>query len=383
MQSISEWLQLLGLEQYAQVFADNDIDTEVLSDLTDGELKDLGVSLGHRKKLLKAISQLGEAAATPRSETAQPVNTESGERRQLTVLFCDMVGFTELASRLDPEDLQKIVRSYEDTCALAITRYEGYVYQRLGDGIVAFFGYPLAHEGEAERAIRAGLDMIDALSRLDVPEVEQLSVRIGIATGMVVVASAEKGAVGETMNLASRLQGIAPVNTVVVSERVKQLAAGVFDYEDLGEQALKGISAPTHAYRILGIRDTASRFDAATVAGVTPLVGRELELGLLMDRWAHAQDGEGQVVLLSGEPGIGKSRILNALRERLATDGAKAMRFQCSPYYVNSAFWPSIDNFERTLKFARDESAESKLDKLESLIVGHYQRPKTATGKSP
>ncbi|MGH9651245.1 MAG: AAA family ATPase, partial [Terriglobales bacterium] len=291
-------------------------------------------------------------------------------------MFCDMVGFTELANRVDPEVLQRIIRSYEDACAVCITRYEGYVFQRLGDGIVAFFGYPLAHEGESERAIHAGLSIIAGLSKLEVPEAGTLHVRIGIATGLVVVSSAEKGAVGETMNLASRLQGIAPVGSIVVSERVHRLAGGSFDYQDLGEQTLKGIAQPTRAYRILGVSEASSRFEAAhDKSGLTPLVGREQELGLLLERWALAQDGEGQVVLLSGEPGIGKSRILSALRERLERQGAQALRFQCSPYYVNSALWPSIDNFERALKFGRDEAPESKLDKLETLVVGHYGRP--------
>ena len=299
-----------------------------------------------------------------------------GERRQLTVLFCDMVSFTQLASRIDPEVLQRIIRAYEDACAVCITRYEGYVFQRLGDGIVAFFGYPLAHEGEAERAIHAGLAIIEALSKLDVPDAGHLAVRIGIATGLVVVSSAEKGAVGETMNLAARLQAIAQPGSIVVSERVHRLAGGSFEYVDLGAQTLKGIAQPTPAYRVIGVSEAASRFEAAhSEAGLTPLVGRELEIGLLLERWQLAQDGEGQVVLLSGEPGIGKSRILSALRERLERQGGQALRFQCSPYYVNSAFWPSIDNFERALKFGRNEPPESKLNKLEALIVTYYGRP--------
>ena len=381
MTSVRDWLESLGLGQYADVFEDNEIDMSLLSQVDDQVLKDIGVTIaGHRLRLKSAIASIADATendSVDPSKNVAPVTSPAieGERRQLTVLFCDMVGFTKLASRLDPEILQNIIRVYEDTCAASITRYEGYVFQRLGDGIVAFFGYPLAHEGEAERAIHAGLDIIDAFAKLDVPDAGQLHVRIGIATGLVVVASAEKGAVGETMNLASRLQNIAQVNTIVVSERVQRLAAGSFDYEDLGEQALKGIGRPTHAYSIVGVSEAASRFEAAHSEGLTPLVGREQELGLLKERWQLAQDGEGQVVLLSGEPGIGKSRILSALRERLEGHGGLALRYQCSPYYINSAFWPITDNLERALNIARDETPESKLDKLEALIVGDYERP--------
>ncbi len=384
MDALLTWLGQLGLERYGAVLADNDVDLNALRLLTDADLVSLGVSLGHRRVLLKAIADSnGSASPSPpaagqgplEKSSDPPATTAEGERRHLTVLFCDMVGFTELANRVDPEVLQRIIRSYEDACAVCITRYEGYVFQRLGDGIVAFFGYPLAHEGEAERAIHAGLEIIEALSQLDVPDAGHLAVRVGIATGLVVVSSAEKGAVGETMNLASRLQGIAQPGSIVVSERVHRLAGGTFDYEHLGEQALKGIARPTHAYRIVRVSEAASRFEAATQEGLTPLVGREQEIGLLLERWALAQDGEGQAVLLCAEPGIGKSRILSALRERLEGQGAQTVRFQCSPYHVNSAFWPHIDNFERALRFARDESPESKLDRLEALVVAHYGRP--------
>ncbi len=372
---LSAWLETNNLGKYAEVFAENEIDFDVLPQLTEDDLEKLGLSLGARRRFTVAIQSLGASQVSQSLESASV--PAQAERRQLTVMFCDMVGFTKLASQVDPEILQKIIRVYEDACAAAITRYDGYVFQRLGDGIVAFFGYPLAHEGEAERAIRAGLDIIEAFSDLDVPDAGRLQVRIGIATGLVVVSSAEKGAVGETMNLASRLQGIAQVNSVVVSERVQRLAGGAFDYKDLGEQTLKGIAQPTRAYAIVSVSEVASRFEAATGEQLTPLVGREEEIGILLRRWQLSQDREGQVVLLSGEPGIGKSRVLNALREKLEGEGAQAMRFQCSPYYVNSAFWPSIDNFERALKFGRNEAPESKLDKLESLIVGHYQCPLT------
>jgi class 3 adenylate cyclase len=390
MSDIRQWLTDLGLERYGDIFEREELTPANLPELSDDELKALGLPLGPRKTILKAINALGtsDTLAPPRSPDSDAStrlaeknlgskNALEGERRQLTVLFCDIVGSTELTNRVDPEILEKILREYEDACAACITRYDGYVFRRIGDGIVAFFGYPLAHEGEAERAIRAGLEIVAALSTLDVPDVGHLAVRIGIASGLVVVSSAEKGAEGEPLNLASRLQAIAQPGSIVVSEWVIRLARGSFDYEDMGEQALKGYAQPTRAYRIKGVSKATSRFEAATQERLTPLVGREQELGLLLDRWALARDGEGQVVLLSGEPGIGKSRILTALRERLDAQGAQALRFQCSPYYMNSAFWPSIDNFERALKFGRDEAPESKLDKLEALIVTHYRRPLT------
>ena len=392
MNSLPDWLKSLGLEHYASVFAENEVDFDVLRVLSDQDLQELGLAFGPRKRLLHALASLNGTEATAPAPVAElpqlttaltsvpaaaplPTTPEAGERRQLTVLFCDMVGFTELASGLDPEVLRNVIGSYEDACAVCITRYEGYVFQRLGDGIVAFFGYPLAHEAEAERAIRAGLEIIESLSRLNVADAGHLRVRIGIATGVVVVLAAEKSAVGVTMNLASRLQAIAAPGGIVVSEHVHRLAGGSFEYEDLGEHSLKGIAQPTHAWLVVGVSAAASRFDAATRGGLTPLVGRELEIGLLMDRWQLAQDGEGQVVVLSGEPGIGKSRILSALRERLGTQDAGTLRFQCSPYYRNSAFYPSIDNLERALRFGRDETPASKLDKLEALMVTYYGRP--------
>jgi class 3 adenylate cyclase/predicted ATPase len=388
MSDIRQWLADLGLERYGDAFEREELTPANLPELSDDELKDLGLPLGPRKTILKAVKALQSSATIPAShppdsgtpkelteEVLSSKNTLEGERRQLTVLFCDIVGSTELANRIDPEILQKILREYEDACAVCITRYEGYVFRRIGDCVVAFFGYPLAHEGEAERAIHAGLEIIAAMSKLEVPDVGHLAVRIGIASGLVVVASAEKGAEGEPLNLASRLQAIAQPGSIVVSERVSRLARGSFDYEDMGEQSLKGYAQPPRAYRIVGVSEATSRFEAATQERLTPLVGREQELGLLLDRWALAQDGEGQVVLLSGEPGIGKSRILIALRDRLDARGAQALRFQCSPYYMNSALWPNIDNFERALKFGRDESPGSKLDKLETLIVTHYGRP--------
>jgi class 3 adenylate cyclase len=285
---ITAWLQEIGLEQFAGLFAEQQIELDDLPDLSEHDLEKLGIPLGPRKRLARAITTLSKPVAAKQAVAkADPVSAPGephGERRQLTVLFCDLVGYTELTSRLDPEVLQAIMRSYEDICAAAITRYEGYVFQRLGDGIVAFFGYPLAHEGEAERAVRAGLAVIASLGTREIASAGRLEVRIGIATGLVVVSSAAKSAVGETMNLAARLQAISQPGSIVVSERVRRLAGGAFDYEDLGEQTLKGIAQPTHAHRILGVSEAASRFEAATGEGLTPLVGRELELGLLLER---------------------------------------------------------------------------------------------------
>ena len=376
-----DWLKTLGLEQYASLFLENEVDFATVQVLTDGDLKELGLPFGPRKRILSAVADLKAAAAEsqPRPARRTPdgiAAVSDSERRQLTVLFCDMVGFTELASRVDPEILQAVIRRYEDICAVCITRYEGYVFQRLGDGIVAFFGFPLAHEGEAERAVRAGLEIIDSLSRTVIPEVGFLRVRIGIAAGVVVVSAAERSAVGETMNLAARLQAIAEPGSIVVSEKVHRLAGGTFRYEDLGEKTLKGIAATSRAYGILGVSGAASRFEAATHAGVSPLVGREHEIGMLLDRWQDARAGHGRLVMLNGEAGIGKSRMVSALCERLESMGVGTMRFQCSPFHVNSAFHPSIDALERALQFGRDEPMDSRLHKLESLVTEHFGLPR-------
>ena len=280
--TLTEWLTLHELERFTPLFEQNEVDLQTLRLLTDDDLKELGLPFGPRKRIL---SLLGEERQLEKSSApAAVVGAPAGERRQLTVLFCDMVGFTKLAHRLDPEALQGVVRAYEDACATCVNRYDGYVFTTLGDGVVAFFGYPLAHEGEAERAIRAGLDIVEAMAALQIRDAGRLQVRIGIATGMVVVASGERNAVGETMNLASRLQTIARPGTVIVSERVRRLSEGLFEYEDMGERELKGVTAPTHVYRVLGVTEAESRFDAASQSGLTPLVGREDEVGTLVAR---------------------------------------------------------------------------------------------------
>jgi class 3 adenylate cyclase/tetratricopeptide (TPR) repeat protein len=383
---IADWLRSLGLEQYEPAFRDNAIDGAVLPRLTPDDLKDIGVTqVGHRRKLLDAIAALGELAPAVIPSVVDPSSAvtaapSGGERRQLTVMFCDLVGSTALSEKLDPEELRGLLHAYRTLCGDVIARYDGFVARYVGDGILTYFGWPMAHEEDAERAVRAALEIVHTVKRAS--STENLSVRIGIATGPVVVGEAagvgdqSKLAVGSTPNLAARLQGLAAADQIVIATATRRLVGNAFELTDLGENDLKGISEPVHAWRVERALATESRFDANRGgSALTPLVGREEELDLLLRRWSQARDGEGQVVLLSGEPGIGKSRILSALCERLQAGGVQALRFQCSPYYVNSAFWPVIDNFERTLKFARDETAEAKLDKLEALIVTHYGQP--------
>jgi class 3 adenylate cyclase len=392
MPPFGTWLAEIGLGRYDQVFAANEIDFDVIRSLTDADLRELGLALGDRKRLLQAVARLDEQPADTFTQSVAPAAasrpahedavSHSGERRQLTVMFCDLVGSTALSEKLDPEELRGLLHAYRTLCGDVIARYDGFIARYVGDGILTYFGWPTAHEEDAERALRAALEIVHSVKRAS--SIENLSVRIGIATGSVVVGEQagvgdqSKLAVGSTPNLAARLQGLAAAGQIVIAASSRRLAGNAFELTDLGEHDLKGITEPVHAWRVERALVTESRFDANRGGGaMTPLVGRDEELGLLLRRWSQAKDGEGQVVLLSGEPGIGKSRILSALRERLGAQGTQALRFQCSPYYVNSAFWPIIDNLERALKFSRDETADAKLDKLEALIVRQYGRPLT------
>jgi class 3 adenylate cyclase/tetratricopeptide (TPR) repeat protein len=298
-------------------------------------------------------------------------------------MFCDLVGSTALAARLDPEELRDVIGAYHRCVAAAVRRFDGLVAKYMGDGVLIYFGYPRAHEDDAERAARAGLEIVAAVGRLDAPGVGELEVRIGIATGLVVVGdligegpSQEQAVVGETPNLAARLQALAEPGSVVIAPATRRLLGNLFRLQALGRHEVKGLAEPVEAWAVEGVSASEGRFEAVRSGRLTGFVGREHELGLLLERWKLAQDGEGQVVLLSGEPGIGKSRILSELRERLERDGARSLRLHCSPYFVNSAFYPIIDNFERALHFARDDTAEQKLKKLEGLIVAQYGRPR-------
>ena len=306
---------------------------DVLPDLTDADLAALGVSLGHRRKLLRAITLLAEAAPEHVAAPAPVERAGAGpERRHLTVMFCDLVGSTELSTRLDPEDLRDVIRRSRQCCVEVIHRYGGHVGNYVGDGILAYFGYPRAHEEDAQRAVRAGLGMVEAIAALNagVPEPGiELAIRIGINTGLVVVGDIgtgetrdEMAVVGETPNVAARLQELAEPGSVVVGASSYRLIEGLFLCDDLGALSVKGVSAAVPVYRVREPTG-ASRFEATATRGLTPLVGREDEIRLLLARWRLAEEGEGQVVLLSGEPGIGKSRIIQSLREQAAERAAR------------------------------------------------------------
>ena len=332
---VASWLRGLGLERYEAAFRDNEIDLEALPKLTADDLKDLGVVLGsHRRKLLAAIAVLG--SETPAPAMAPPARADA-ERRQLTVMFCDLVGSTALSSQLDPEDLREIIAAYHSAVTRTVTGFDGFVAKYMGDGVLVYFGYPQAHEDDAERAVRAGLGVIDAVARLDVKPVEPQA-RVGIATGLVIVgdligegSAQEQSVVGETPNLAARLQALAEPDAVVIAAGTHRLLGDLFEYRDLGAVEVKGIAAPVPAWQVLRPSAVASRFEALRGSALTPLIGREEEIDLLLRRWARAKTGDGQVVLISGEPGIGKSRIAAELEGRLHTEPHIRLRYFCSP----------------------------------------------------
>jgi class 3 adenylate cyclase len=393
---VAEWLRSLGLERYAQAFCDNDVDAGLLPSLTADDLKDIGVSsVGHRRKLLEAIEKLTEkpeaaiGQADPRPELSSPTsppgsgqitppalaNVPQAERRQLTVLFCDLVGSTELAKRLDPEEYRELLGTYTRTATLIIGRFEGFVAKYMGDGVLAYFGYPQAHEDEAGRAVRTGLALAEEIARLRAPgTASALRVRVGIATGLTVVgdligvgSAKEQSVAGETPNLAARLQGLAPPGGVIIANATKRLIGDEFELEDLGPQTLKDYPEQVATWRVAGERRTDSRFDAR-MSGQTPLIAREQEIALLLDRWQQVREGEGQVVLLSGEPGIGKSRITRAFQDRIERELYIRLRHQCSPYHASSTLHPTIEHLERAARFVRDDTPADKLKKLEMLL---------------
>jgi class 3 adenylate cyclase len=372
MQQIADWLEKLGMSEYAQRFAENGIGFAALRHLTDQDLKDIGVLLGHRRIMLAAIRELGSpAVAEPVTAELKPQDT--AERRQVTVMFSDLVGSTALSARMDPEDLREVISNYQKAVAETVQRFGGFVAKYMGDGVLIYFGYPQAHEDDAERAVRAGLELIQAVGGLK--SGAPLETRVGIATGLVVVGdligvgeAQERGIVGETPNLAARLQGIAEPNTVIISDGTRKLLGHLFDLEDLGVKKLKGIAGSVRAWAALRVSSVASRFEAQHETSLLPLVGRDEELELLLRRWRQAVSGEGRVVLLSGEPGIGKSRLTVALEEQLLTEQYTPLRHFCSPLHADSTLHPFIAQLERAAGFERNDTFEAKLDKLSSLL---------------
>jgi class 3 adenylate cyclase/tetratricopeptide (TPR) repeat protein len=376
---IAVWLRRLGLGKYEAAFRENEIDETVLQSLTEEHLKQLGVTaLGHRVKLLDAIAALHNDASGKAlsfaSKTPSAHPEDRAERRQVTVMFSDLVGSTALSARMDPEDLREIISTYQKCVAESVQRFSGFVAKYMGDGVLIYFGYPQAHEDDAERAVRAGLELVAAVGALKTHA--PLQTRVGIATGIVVVgdvigsgASQEQAIVGETPNLAARLQSVAEPNTVVIAESTRKLVGNLFELEDLRAQNLKGIAGHVRAWNALRPASVESRFEAMHASGLTELVGREEEIEILLRRWSKIKSGEGQVVLLSGEAGIGKSRLTAALLERLANEPHTRLRSFCSPQHTDSAFYPIIGQMEHAAALSRSDSLQAKLDKFDAMLA--------------
>jgi class 3 adenylate cyclase/predicted ATPase len=375
---VGGWLRSLGFEQYEAAFRENAIDDTVLPSLTAEDLKDLGVGLvGHRRKLLDAIAALRPDAQAPSHDAPSTIEgsaNDSAERRQVTVMFTDLVGSTALSSRLDPEDLREVIAAYQKSVTATVQRFGGFVAKYMGDGVLVYFGYPQAHEDDAERAVHAALELIAAVAALETHVSPQT--RVGIATGIVVVGdligsgeAQERGIVGETPNLAARLQAIAEPDMVVIAESTRKLLGNLFELQDLGARDLKGIAKPARAWAALRASAAEGRFEALHANGLTTLVGREEEAELLWRRWSQARSGEGQVVLLSGEAGIGKSRLTAALLERLAGEAHARLRYFCSPQHTDSALHPIIGQMERAAGLAHEDTPRARLDKLDALLA--------------
>ena len=378
---LAEWLAGHGLGQYAQTFIEHHIDYSVLPDLTEDDLEKLGISLGHRKKLLRAIDEIWgtrQAHGTTKvvrtgAEATSPAQHRDAEFRQITVMFCDLVGSTQLSEKLDPEDLQKLIDAYRRECSTAIKRYGGEVARYFGDGVMAFFGWPYAHEDDAPRAVHAAVEIVSAVKQISASVT--LACRVGVCTGPVVVGEIGNGtaswsmdAVGETPNIAARLQTLAAPDTVVISESTRRLVTAAFDLQDLGPQELKGVTEPVRVYSVLAAKSAGSRFEAAHAGNLTPLVGRSSELRLLLDRWEKVKEGDGQVILLSGIPGVGKSRLLHELKSHIQHEPHIWSHYQCSPYHSQSAFFPVTEQLEQAAQLTTHDIDAEKIAKLQAYL---------------
>jgi predicted ATPase/class 3 adenylate cyclase len=380
---VGSWLRSLGLEKYEYIFIANAIDTDVLPDLTENDFEKLGIPLGDRKRLMKAVRGMavGSTSAVPsRDSGGGAQDVQSAERRHLTVMICDLVGSTALSARLDPEDMGTVIDAYQTACARITLSYDGFIDDFRGDGIFAYFGYPRAHEDDAERTVRAALDIIAAVMGLETRAGEPLSVRIGIATGLVVVGDLggksslrEHSVIGDAPNIAARLQALAEPNTVIVAESTRRLLGNVFRLRDLGRQGLKGVGEPVGAWTVEGLSASGIRFKTLRPAGLADLVGRDAEMDHLIERQRLAWKGEGQITLISGEAGIGKSRLAAALIEHVAGEPHTQFRYQCSLYHAQSALRPIIEQLERMAEFKSDDTPAQRLDKLETLLKGQSQ----------
>jgi class 3 adenylate cyclase/tetratricopeptide (TPR) repeat protein len=380
---VGGWLRSLGLERYEPAFIENAIDGDVLPELTEDDLEKLGIPLGDRKRLIKAIratladSHSGRIASGVGGDSqSEQLRVADAERRHLTVMICDLVGSTALSTRLDPEDMRVVTDAYHAACARIVPAYDGFLAEYRGDGILAYFGYPRAHEDDAERTVRAGLDIIAAVAALETPAGEPLAVRIGIATGLVVIgdlsgerALREHAVVGQTPNIAARLQALAEPGAIIIAGSTRRLLGDLFHLRDLGRHEVKGIAEPVAAWAVEGASDSESRFEAVRTVHRTGLIGRKNEINFLLERQRLAWKGEGQIVLISGDPGIGKSHIAAALGERIAAEPHTRLRYQCSPYHTNSALYPFIAQLERAAEIKADDPPEEKLDKLEAILA--------------
>jgi class 3 adenylate cyclase/tetratricopeptide (TPR) repeat protein len=388
MTDVARWLRELGLEKYVDAFSANEIDFRALPELTEDDLKELGLPIGPRRIVMKALVSLrpapeGAGIVTPKAHQSQTFAPARGaasppplaERRQITIMFCDMVGSSALSTRLDPEEQREVISTFQGCCAKEVKRLGGMVAQYLGDGVLAYFGYPAAHEDDAERAVRAGLAILDVVDNLKVPAGATVQARIGTASGVVVVGdlvregvTQENAAIGETTNLAARLQSLAEPNTLLICAETHRLVGVMFEYRDLGAHALKGFAKPIHVRQVIGGSKVENRFEARRAEVTSPLLGRDEELELLLRRWEQAKRGEGRVVVLSGEAGIGKSRLTRALHSRLTEERPTFLMFHCSPYHQESALYPVIGQLLRAAAIERDDPTHVKFTKLEALL---------------
>src|ERR1700751_1066832 len=373
---VGGWLRSLGLGQYEALFRASEIDADILPELTDADLEKLGVPLGHRKRLLRAISGLAaaETLAAPAASTGAKPH-DAAERRPLTVMFCDLVGSRALSVWFDPEELREEIRAYQNAVSGVVARYDGFVAKFMGDGVLAYFGYPRAHEDDAERAVRAGLEIAGAVASLETRGTERLAVRIGIATGLVVVgdlvgegSAQEQAVIRETPNLAARLQALAQPGQIVLAGATRRLIGDLFRLRDLGRQTVKGFAEPVEAFAVEGVAVIESRFEAAR-RGLTDLVGRAPESAVLRERLREAWAGAGQIVLLSGEAGIGKSGLAPQPAPEVANEPHTRLRYQCSPYHRDSVLYPFVVQLGRAARLAPDDPPETQLDKLEAILA--------------